>query len=45
MFSCRTTVERWSGALQKAARLSDRQNVAWYDLQALVLAMLLRFAR
>ena len=45
MFSRRKLVKRYLDMLRELTCLSPRQNLAWYDLQALVLTMLLRFAR
>jgi hypothetical protein len=45
MFSRGTIAQRYLEMLHDLTCLSPRQNLAWYDLQALVLTMLLRFAR
>jgi hypothetical protein len=41
----RQALEQWEVTLKRVASMHQRPRLAWYELQALALAMLLRFAR
>lgn len=38
-------LQQWEVTLKRVASMHQRPSLAWYELQALALAMLLRFAR